>query len=209
MNARAWTDLRGIDLDTRTLIDMLRQGRWRLEEYQAIRHQIYERKAMIEAGLVNPPLIWQPRLRALDPLLRFRWDLEKRCWSVDRWVESQICWFPLVDWREPTGEARQLSKELIDRFEEGDMQRYPTARAYLEAKHKRAEAIRRNNARIAQERRAEVIARMSRRAKQEYSDIMRALHTRERIVAHGPLLRFLEFAEQKQKQRLAQMERRP
>lgn len=188
---------------------MLNQGKWRLEEYQQIRRTIYARKAMIEDGARAAPRYWNDRLLEVDADLRARWDYERRCWAVDTWVTEWRCWVPLLWVVNEQGDPAPFTEQLLIDLKAGDMRRWDNPEEYLRFKREKAGKRRKENLRLHNERVGEAVEKMSEKRIREFLAVTHALKTGERIIAHGPMLRFLELVDKRTRAlRAQQFERR-
>jgi hypothetical protein len=180
-----------LDIEVSTLGDMLERGMWTLTESGEIRRQLEDRKAQIAAGLGSPTQIyWTLRVQSeVDRESRVRRD-PTHGWMLDRWVEELGCWHP-VGYIGTGGRLEEGSKEkviedrvrpdLIFFLRAHDMQR----RGYLEEKAAASQAIREANDAKGTDKVLAAVDRMSAKSIKEFVEVEQAIHTGEKIVAHG------------------------
>jgi hypothetical protein len=170
----------GLDLEAKTLTDMLSLGKWEPHEVGLVERQIRDRRALVAAGLTSSTSEWWTRKlqQQVDPLLRLRWD-ERQGWVVERAVYEWGCWAICG-----VLGMRCVPVHLVDILRAGDMQRY-NPKEYLAMKRAAADTTRSANDAKGTDKVLAAVDRMSERRVREFVEVERALHTGEKIVAHG------------------------
>ena len=175
-----------IDLESKTLADMLALGKWLTHEVAAIERQIRDRREQVEAGLSLPTALhWTARLQALDAKLRLRWDF-KQGWVIERAVEEWGCWAICG-----VLGHRYIPLNLIDIMRAGDMQRVG-ADKWLQQKRDAAQKVRNTNEKHATDTVLGAVDKLSDKRIKEFIEVERAVQTGETIVAHGATERSLD-----------------
>jgi hypothetical protein len=179
-----------LDLEAKTLMDMLALGRWTPVEVPDIERKVYDRRAWIEAGLSSPTAAhWTAKLQTLDPQLRLRWDF-KDGWVVERNVESWGCWAVCG-----VLGMRCVPLNLLDILRAGDMQRYAPGE-YLRLKREAAAAKVDANDRAGTALVAAAVDKLTDKRIKEFVSVERAIQTGEPIVARGETERMLSHMHQ-------------
>jgi hypothetical protein len=175
-----------IDLEVKTLTDMLALGKWLPHEVVGIQHQIRDRRAQVEAGSLHPSsAYWTPKLQSIDPRLRLRWDF-KAGWVIDRAVSEWGCWAICA-----TLGFRYIPENLLDILRAGDMQRVG-AEKWLEQKREKAQGVQDANEKRSADAVLGAVDKLSDKRIKEFIAVERAVQTGETIVAHGQTERSLD-----------------
>lgn len=197
-----------LDLQTKTLTDMLSRGQWAPHEIGTIERQVQRRKEQVAAGLANPTAVWWTiKLQKLDPMLRMRW--EKSCctewemagrhkvdcggeigWCIDRWVEEFGCWMPIG-----VLGRNQIRPDLIEYLKSRDMQAVG-ADEWLEIKRAEAEAVRKHNEYVGDQKVAAAVDSLPREHIKNFIEVEDAMRRGDtNIVARGEMKESLERME--------------
>lgn len=197
-----------LDADTKHAVDVLSMMIPFGEAADRQRLIVSHRKDMVDAGLAAVPPLCQEILRDYEDLLRFRWSFDHFCWVVDRWVKEQKAWVTVLRWLDENGHPKLLGTwaayEIVDTLRAHDMQRWSSPEAYLKHKRELAQKKQIENDKKGTDHILEVIDRMSDKQVQTYIDAHRAMHTGEKIIAHGNDEKFLERTHELTKQREAE-----
>lgn len=178
--------LSSIDLEAKTLADMLALGKWLPAETAGIERQLRDRRSQVEAGLSHPTALhWTAQLQSLDKQLRLRWDF-RQGWVIDRAVPEWGCWAICG-----VLGFRHIPVNLLDIMRAGDMQRVG-AKAWLEQKREAAQKVRDTNEKRSANAVLAAVDRLSDRSIKEFIAVERAVQTGETIVAHGATERSLD-----------------
>jgi len=173
---------------------MLERGQWAPTEVAHIRRQIHDHQQQLLAGVANPTAgVWTGILnRELDPLLRMRLDF-KLGFVLDRWVSDWNCWAVVgtLGWS-------RIRPDLVDYLKSRDMQRYG-AEKYLAMKRKQAAKVCEANERKSTEKVLAAVDSLSSKQVENFVRVEQARHTGEKLVHHGPDLRFVEHVAEAQK----------
>lgn len=146
-------------------------------------------KDYIESGLT--PISWeyQEILQALDPYLRLRWDMQCRCYIIERVDTGLRAWIRLFRWANDDGSPKNLSlsacREIVAKLQASDMRRWATPHEYLQHKRRKAQEIQRSNAAKVEDELYGVIDDMTNRQIKEFIDVERAIATGERVDVVG------------------------
>jgi hypothetical protein len=179
------------DIEVATLGDMLEKGMWSPTEVATIRRQLEDRKAQIAAGLGSPSqLYWTLKVqREVDADCRVRRD-PTHGWMLDRWVTELDCWHP-VGYIGFGGKLEEGSREkviedvvrpdLIGFLRSRDMQRP----SYIAEKKAAAQAVQDANDAKGTDKIMAAVDRMPEKNMREFIQVEQAIHTGEKIVAHG------------------------
>lgn len=169
----------GIDLEAKTLADMLATGQWLPHEITGIQRKVRARRAEVEAGLSpSTAAHWTARLRSLDPQLRLRWDFTQG-WVVERAVPEWGCWAICG----VLGQ-RCVPLNLIEILRRGDMQRY-SPKEYLAMKREAAAQVAASNEKAGNEKVLAAVDKLSEKRCKEFLEVEDAIRTGDKIVAHG------------------------
>lgn len=182
----------GMDIEARTIIDMLDTGRFgkmSKDEEAALIAKVSDRLAMISAGARRAPDHWNRRLHDIDANLRIRWDYEKPCWAVERWVWQERSWVPLKYWMDDTGALLMDIPWLCHILVKGDM--WNNANHWQERRDEAA-IIRQGHDKRSTDRVLDAVDKLSTKRMREFIRVEQALHTGERFISHGSDLKFLE-----------------
>jgi len=175
-----------IDLESKTLADMLALGKWLPSEVAIIERKIRNRRSQVEAGLSSPTSRhWTAQLQRLDALLRLRWDF-KDGWVIERAVEEWECWAICG-----TLGYRCVPINLLDIMRAGDMQRVG-ADEWLRQKREAAGKVRGDNEKRGTNAVLAAVDKLSDRRIKEFIEVERAVQTGDTIVAHGETERSLD-----------------
>jgi hypothetical protein len=169
-----------------------------------------ERREMLHSGLACVPKVYQEQIAAYEPLLRIRWDFWGGHYVVDRWIKENNAWMIVMKWIFPDETPRRLGPfsvaEMIDFLNQGDTHRFRNAKDYIEFKRVKAEKIREARDKESTEQVLEAVDRMSSKSIEQFINVERALHTGEKIIAHGSDEKFLDRVHAKTKEALAKGE---
>lgn len=187
-----------LDIEVLTLGQMLEQGKWTPTEVATIQRQLNDRKAQITSGLGSPTqLYWTMKVqREVDKDCRVRHD-PTHGWMLDRWVAEVGCWHP-VGYIGFGGKLEEGSREkviedvirpdLIPFLKSRDMQRP----GYLAEKEAASQAIRDANDKAGTDKVLAAVDRMPEKNVREFMEVEKAIHTGEKIVAHGATAAMLD-----------------
>lgn len=194
-----------IDIETKTLRDMLSRGQWMPSEISGIEDQIKHRKAQIEAGLASPTSIWWTLKlqKELDRNLRMRWEVEccgqrvghkldcggEIGWVLDRWVEQFGCWMPIG----VLGRG-YIREDLIAYLKSVDMQEIG-AEQHLANKRAAAEKRREENERAGDEKVLAAVDILPESHRKNFIEVEDAIKHGEQITARGAMKDSLERIE--------------
>jgi hypothetical protein len=179
------------DIEVATLGDMLDKGMWSPSEVATIRRQMEDRKAQIAGGLgSSAQIFWTMKVqREVDANCRVRRD-PTHGWMLDRWIEEIGCWHP-VGYVGFGGRLEEGSREkviddtirpdLIGFLRSRDMQRP----GYLAEKQAASQAVRDANDAKGTDKVLAAVDRMPEKNVREFMAVEQAIHTGEKIVAHG------------------------
>lgn len=174
------------DLEAKTLIDMLGQGKWSPSEIPLIEQKIRDIRGRVEAGLSSPTSRhWTARLQSLDAKLRLRWDFVVG-WVIERAVDEWGCWAicGTLGWR-------HVPLNLLDIMRAGDMQRVGPEK-WLEQKRAAADRVRTTNEKLSTDAVLGAVDRLTDKRIKEFIEVERAVQTGETITAHGETERSLD-----------------
>lgn len=196
-----------LDIETKTLRDMLGRGQWAPHEIGDIERQIQHRKAQIESGLTKPTSIWWTikLQKELDPLLRMRWEFEccgtpkgehavdcagQIGWVLDRWVEQEGCWMPIG----VLGQS-SIRGDLVQFLQSRDMQAVG-AEKWKEIKDAESAAIREKNEKASDEKVLAAVDYLPEKNRKNFLEVERAMKLGETVVARGAMKESLERIEE-------------
>lgn len=183
-------------LQLKTMVDMVPKI-WPADR-PAHQARIYDHQHDVLAGLASVPSWVQEKLQEVEWRLRLRFSHEDGCFVVERLAPHDNCYTELAKWQNEDGSPRRIGPQdildLTDLLRAGDMQRYRTPADFLRAKHTHAAEIRARNEAASTDRVLDVVDRMSSKQISEFVQVEQAIHTGERVVAHGNTERFLERA---------------
>lgn len=168
------------------------------DQVEAVKYAKW-RKELFIAGRAMAPDFWNRALQAYDPTLQMRFSLEHGCFVVDRWVENDECWYPILYWRDGDGTPHGTSETLIPMalniLARNNLQaRYRDEKQYLALKREKAEENKKRHSDARTEAMLEAVDSLSSKSIKTFIDAHRAIHTGEKIVAHGQDEKFLEHA---------------
>lgn len=158
-----------------------------------------ERKWAFLSGKCMVPDYWQRALANFDPTLAMRFDFDYGCFMVERWLEEEQYWHPILLWRDEYGLPIALSETYIPRLlsildAANTQKHYGSGREYLLAKQREADANKERHAKARTEAMLEAVDSLSSKSIQQFIDVHRAIHSGDKIVAHGNDEKFLELA---------------
>lgn len=180
-----------------------------------IQEAIELRKAEIISGLAHPTAQrWTKKLqKEVEPLLRMRMD-PRLGYVIDRWVSTEGWWHQIpgvIGFQEPRPGLCDRMKSQYDMWKKATPKeneeaiagkvRHPILREKDEASQK---IIKANDDR-ATERVMDAVDSLSARQRAEFIAVERARHTGEKIVHHGPDLKFMERLEKQEKSNPAEV----
>lgn len=179
------------DIEVATLGDMLEKGMWLPHEAASIQRQLEDRKAQIAGGLGSSSQIyWTMKVqREVDADCRVRRD-PTHGWMLDRWVTELGCWHP-VGYIGSGGRLEEGSDEkVIDDVVRPDLINFLRSRdmrrpGYIEEKRAAAQAVVDANDARSTDKVMAAVDRMPAKNVAEFVRVEQAIHTGEKIVAHG------------------------
>jgi len=155
-----------------------------MSAWPRIRKIIMERCAMFEAGRQQAPRWIQKKLEEIDPLLHLRWDFIEGCYVVDRFTRVERAWVPVCVWKDENG-PKNLTYELLETIQDGDMWRFPSYKEYLAYKRAKAERRRRENKYQSEQAVLAAIDKMSSKDIAEFTEVSTAIKAGESVEFHG------------------------
>lgn len=150
---------------------------------------IRERNDMVRLGVKRCPSWFMEELLALDSKLRAWWDAWKEEWVIDR-LQDEGFYATIIHFK-PIGEF-QLNRALIETMKANDMQRYPSAEAYLASKRAKAEEGRKKQEEAHNEKVLAAVDSLSSKRLKEFIAVTEAVQSGDTIQAGGDDLKFLE-----------------
>lgn len=159
-----------------------------------IEDAVRNRMEIIAAGVMQAPPWFQAELKRIDPCLRARWDCWEYCWVIERYAKPLHQYLLVLRCRDDENQPVALTDALLAELKEGDTWRFSSPGKYLAFKREKAARQRLRNELMGQDRLRDKVDRMSRKQIREFIDVERAIRTGEKIVAHGPMEKFLEDA---------------
>ena len=175
--------------DVKSQIDMI--GTAPPEHRTHLMKEARKLQEMTLAGVLDAPDHWTRALREIDPLLRWRWNRQRYCWTVDRLNRTDRCWTTVLDWRTFDEGPLHLSPRLLTMLREGDMQR-ETPEVRLARKRAEAAEIRRRNEEVHNDRVRTAVDSLSTERIRKFLEVERAMATGETIIAHAGDLAYIE-----------------
>jgi hypothetical protein len=149
-----------------------------------------ERKQAFMSGRAKIPNFWQSALAELDPLLAARWDIDQDCIVVDIWIEQWGYWQTVMVCREPDGSpmrtGEQCLRRVLDTLYRSNTQKlYSNSGEMLRAKREQGDATKKIKEGERTEAMLAAVDKLSNKSVGQFIDAHRAIHTGEKIVAHG------------------------
>jgi hypothetical protein len=147
--------------------------------------------AHLEDGVKQVPAWVQRRIKQFDPLLSMRFDYEMNCFVLDIFVKE---WgfhgtiTALPGWRHSERDIERLLEDL--RF--GDLQRWPSPQAYVEAKRERAARVRQENDQRSTDNVLAAVDSLSDAQIKQHIEVSRAIRVGERVRPLGEDAKTLE-----------------
>jgi hypothetical protein len=172
------------DIVLKSLIDMLPKVK-ELDIRANVKEAIALRRSVIQVGLLtakeaHPDVIRD--LEQLDPTLRLRkgYDGEEAGkWVVDKFVQyGSNAWVPIFA-------VEGDLTNLVSYLKEHDMQRFSSPAEYLRHKRAKADKIKQDNKKRADDEMREAIDLLPRRSVKQFLEVERALATGEKIIPGG------------------------
>lgn len=194
------------DVEVVTLYRALERGAWGPHEIEQIHGAIRDRQYRLIAGLADPVAGWTRKLRAeVDPLLRMRND-PLDGFVIDRWTGEF--------WHQVPGKIgkQHIRPGLCERMRgQYDMQRVSSPKEdqdaiagkirhpYLQRKDEQSAKIRAENERKSTDKVLAAVDSLSTKQVENFVAVEKARHTGEKLIHHGPDLRFVEHVAEVQK----------
>jgi hypothetical protein len=165
---------------------------------------LHDRIDYIRSGTYLAPDFANRMLRDFDRFLRFRWSWDYEAWAVDRFDNMNAIWNRITIY----DEILTVDKvhRILDDLRERDMWRYSSPAEYLRVQREKAEKVRQNNAKAADDNLMAAVDSLSSSRLNNFIEVEQAIARGERIVAHGPDLRTLERILKSQQDTLARGE---
>lgn len=167
------------------------------------------RKAELVSGLAHPTAQrWTKKLQQeVEPLLRMRLD-PRVGFVIDRWVEGDGWWHKIpgaIGFQEPRPGLCERMRDQYDMWKKatpkenedamGNRARHPI----LQEKDKQSQKVIRANEQASTEKVMAAVDSLSTKQVENFLAVERARHTGEKLIHHGPDLRFMEHLEEKEK----------
>jgi hypothetical protein len=180
-----------------------------LSDRAQLQQAIELRKAEVISGLAHPTAQrWTKKLqKEVEPLLRMRLD-HRFGFVIDRWVESEGWWQKIpgtIGFNEPRPGLCERMKTQYDMWKKATPKDNEDAIAnkarhpILKEKDEASGKIRKDNEDKSTEKVLAAVDSLSDKQMREFIAVERARHTGEKIVHHGPDLKFMERLEEKEK----------
>jgi hypothetical protein len=176
------------------------------EQFQAA---IELRKAEIVSGLAHPiAKRWTKKLqKEVEPLLRMRLD-PRLGFVIDRWVEAEGYWHKIpgaIGFEEPRSGLCERMRTDYDMWKKSTPEddkkamRNEARHPILKQKDQVSAKVLKANEQKATEKVLAAVDSLSTKQVENFLAVEKARHTGEKIVHHGPDLRFMEHLESEQK----------
>lgn len=196
------------DVEVVTMVNMLERV-YDLNDRRNLREAIEGRKATIVAGLDHPVArCWTEKLQAeVEPLLRMRL-CPRLGFVIDRWLEAEGYWHQIPG----TCGFEPPKAGLCDRMKnQYDMWKRSTPKEDQDAmqgkaRHPRLQEADANSSKVRATNEAEATAKvaaavdsLSEKQVKNFLAVERARYTGEKLIHHGPDLKFVEYVDELQK----------
>jgi hypothetical protein len=180
-----------------------------LNERAQIQQAIEFRKSAILVGLADPVArSWTKKLqKEVEPLLRMRLD-PVFGYVIDRWVEGEGYWHKIpgaIGFDPPRPGLCERMRTQYDMWKKSSPKEDEDAIAgrarhpILQEKDKQSEKVIAENERKSTEKVLAAVDSLSSKQIENFVAVERARHTGEKLIHHGPDLRFVEHVEEAQK----------
>ena len=180
-----------------------------LSDRAQLQAAIEVRKAVIVSGLAHPVAErWTKKLqKEVEPLLRMRFD-PNLGFVIDRWVDSEGWWQKIpgvIGFQEPRPGLCERMRNQYDMWKKASPEdnekaiRNEARHPILREKDEASEKIIKANDDKATDNVLAAVDSLSAKQRTEFIAVERARHTGEKIVHHGPDLKFMERLEEKEK----------
>lgn len=188
----------------------LEQGRvYDLSDRAALVVAIDERKAEVTAGLADPVAQrWTKKLQEeVEPLLRMRFS-RRFGYVIDRWVAEEGFWHQIpgsIGFQEPRPGLCERMRSKYDMWKKSSPKQDQDAIAgrarhpILKEKDEASTKVRQANEKAATDKVLAAVDSLSTKGVENFLAVERARHTGDKIVHHGPDLKFMEHLEEKEK----------
>jgi hypothetical protein len=164
------------DVETETMMSLISALTFKgTETCSQVRRMIRERVQMFQCGRQQVSQWIRSELQRYDDQLDIRWDYLNQEFIIERYGRKSRAWIPIMEWKD------NLDNRIFDLLRDGDMWRFSSSEAYLEAKRARSAKIREDNRNKANERLLDAIDSLSNREAEEFMEVEQAFKTGEKV----------------------------